>query len=471
MAHDVFISYSSRDKAVADSMCATLESRKIRCWIAPRDVPAGRSWPDALIEAIGKSRVFILILSKGSNTSQQVLREVGEAMEKGIPAIPFRIDDVEPSREMRYYIRGIHWLDAITPPLERHLQILADTVQGLLTPEGIKRQPASPPPEESIETVVPGKPTSRPLRLSWIQALGLAILMCCGFGIGGVGIYLAAQGVIKGTSGSLLGLFTPSPIAEIASAAPTDFPVSPNIAPAFPTDTPSSAAAFAGPSETAVPTGRSWQNWTLIKSFPSPGDEPTGIVRVGDNLWVNVPCSNRIYRLDLAGNLVAELEMPEPGCGPRDVGLAWDGTALWGTWWNKVIKIDPDTGQKLSEFNIDLESCSITWDGSSLWVVDRQGNLSAYDPDGRRLRRLAIPVFGVVSAITWANGEFWMLDEFGKVTRFNDDFLDVGSFSLSSTCGISSFHEQKSFGMYWDDMNLWVADAVENRIYQCAPGD
>jgi len=47
----------------------------------------------------------------------------------------------------------------------------------------------------------------------------------------------------------------------------------------------------------------------------------------------------------------------------------------------------------------------------------------------------------------------------------------VGSFSLSSACGISSFHEQKSFGLYWDGVNLWVADAVNNRIYQCAPGD
>ncbi|NQT71340.1 MAG: toll/interleukin-1 receptor domain-containing protein [Chloroflexi bacterium] len=37
MAHDVFISYSTNDKTVADAVCATLESQKIRCWIAPRD--------------------------------------------------------------------------------------------------------------------------------------------------------------------------------------------------------------------------------------------------------------------------------------------------------------------------------------------------------------------------------------------------------------------------------------------------
>ena len=83
MAHDVFISYSSQDKVIADSVCATLESRKIRCWIAPRDVAPGQSWAAALVNAISSSRVFVLVFSEGSNKSMQVIREVGEAVEMG----------------------------------------------------------------------------------------------------------------------------------------------------------------------------------------------------------------------------------------------------------------------------------------------------------------------------------------------------------------------------------------------------
>jgi WD40 repeat protein len=132
MAHDVFISYSARDKAVADAVCATLESRKIRCWIAPRDVVAGERWVGALIDAIGQSRVFVLVFSDGANRSPQVLNELGEAVERGIPIIPFRIEDVPPSKEMGYYIKAIHWLDAMSPPLEGHLNKLADTVQALM---------------------------------------------------------------------------------------------------------------------------------------------------------------------------------------------------------------------------------------------------------------------------------------------------------------------------------------------------
>ena len=49
MAHDVFISHSARDKPYADAMCAKLESRGIRCWIAPRDIRPGMEWGAAIL--------------------------------------------------------------------------------------------------------------------------------------------------------------------------------------------------------------------------------------------------------------------------------------------------------------------------------------------------------------------------------------------------------------------------------------
>ena len=63
MAHDVFISYSSTDKAVADAVCAKLESQKVRCWIAPRDVPAGQTWAAAIVHAIKSSRVLFIYIT------------------------------------------------------------------------------------------------------------------------------------------------------------------------------------------------------------------------------------------------------------------------------------------------------------------------------------------------------------------------------------------------------------------------
>lgn len=222
MAHDVFISYSSCDKTVADSMCATLESRNIRCWIAPRDVPPGQPWTAAIVRAIGKSRVFVLILSSGSINSSHVLRELGEAMDKGIPAIPFRIDNVEPSKEMGYYIRGIHWLDAMTPPLKKHLQSLANTIQGLLAVEGAEKPPVGTPLVEPAEATAHRKPfpqftlqTRAPLLVLVVLVFGILVL-------GGVGISLKKRGILRIPAWFSIGMSTPVPTTTaIATNTPS----------------------------------------------------------------------------------------------------------------------------------------------------------------------------------------------------------------------------------------------------------
>lgn len=130
--HDVFISYSSKDKTVADATCAYLESRGIRCWIAPRDVLPGSNYPRAIVEGIDGSRIMALVFSSHSNSSPHVVRELTHAVSRGVIILPFRIEDIQPSKDMEYLIGIPHWLDAMTPPIERHLTHLADTVEILL---------------------------------------------------------------------------------------------------------------------------------------------------------------------------------------------------------------------------------------------------------------------------------------------------------------------------------------------------
>ncbi|MFP4017537.1 MAG: toll/interleukin-1 receptor domain-containing protein, partial [Halanaerobiales bacterium] len=91
MAHDVFISYSSNDKHIADAVCNALEYNKIRCWIASRDVTPGKEWGEEIISAISRSKVMVLIFSSSANNSQQVLREVERAVNKNVIIVPFRI--------------------------------------------------------------------------------------------------------------------------------------------------------------------------------------------------------------------------------------------------------------------------------------------------------------------------------------------------------------------------------------------
>jgi hypothetical protein len=150
MPFDVFISYATEDRIVANAACARLESAGIRCWIAPRDILAGRSYGEAIIEAIHEVKVMVLVFSSSANTSDHVPKEVERAVSNGLAIVPLRIEDVAPTRSLDYFIGSIHWLDAMTPPLERHLDQLLETVQKLLPSPAdrpvLPAQPAAQPP-------------------------------------------------------------------------------------------------------------------------------------------------------------------------------------------------------------------------------------------------------------------------------------------------------------------------------------
>lgn len=134
MAHDVFISYAVEDKEAADKVCRALEEQEIKCWMAPRDVPYGADYEEAIVDAITTSRLLVFILSPHSNASPHVKREIQNASVEGsgTEIIPFRIGDVAYNKALRYYLGSAQWLDASTPPLEQHLQPLVRHVRARL---------------------------------------------------------------------------------------------------------------------------------------------------------------------------------------------------------------------------------------------------------------------------------------------------------------------------------------------------
>lgn len=129
MTWDVFISYSSQDKLVADAVCHALEAAGVRCWIAPRDALAGQKYQGSIVRAIRDCRVMVLIFSSSSNRSDHVFRELHTASEEHKLIVPFRIEEVGPSDDLAYYLSPVHWLDAVTPPLEQHIHRLIETIK------------------------------------------------------------------------------------------------------------------------------------------------------------------------------------------------------------------------------------------------------------------------------------------------------------------------------------------------------
>jgi hypothetical protein len=127
--HQVFISYSKPDQAVTRDLCSYLEAEGISCWIAPRDVVPGSNFPGSIIEAIDESKVLVLIFSKSSDNSPHVIRELTRAVTRNILILPFRIEDIQPTKNMDYLINIPHWLDAFPPPAQQHFDRLAQTIR------------------------------------------------------------------------------------------------------------------------------------------------------------------------------------------------------------------------------------------------------------------------------------------------------------------------------------------------------
>lgn len=160
--HQVFISYSSVNKSVADAICGRLESGGIKCWYAPRDITPGVHWQGAIMEAIRKAKVFILVYSKESNLSIQVLNEITNACQERCVIIPFRIDNSKMRDELAFYLNAVHWLDASLPPMENKLNRLYEYVCNVLRGSS-------------------GKKKSK----TWLVALILSVVVCAAacFGI------------------------------------------------------------------------------------------------------------------------------------------------------------------------------------------------------------------------------------------------------------------------------------------------
>lgn len=144
MAHDVFISYAKDDRPVADAVCAALERDGVRCWLAHRDIIAG-DYGTAIIKAINRCRMFLLVFSSKSNESQQVRREVERAVSKNKIIYPLRIENVQPSEGLEYYISSEQWMDAFAQTPDVYLPRLVSNVKSLLSnAESMPSMPMTP---------------------------------------------------------------------------------------------------------------------------------------------------------------------------------------------------------------------------------------------------------------------------------------------------------------------------------------
>ena len=186
MTHEVFISYCSEDKNVADAVCSGLEAGKVRCWIAPRDVAPGAKWGGSIVRGITEAKIMVVIFSGHTNRSPHVMNEIERAVSHGVTIIPFRIEDVAPSEDLELFISSCHWLDALTPPIESKIGELLGATLRVLGREGAGGSAPTPcNPSAATTKPLAAKPNgkrNRPILLAGAGVLLAATLAFFLFG-------------------------------------------------------------------------------------------------------------------------------------------------------------------------------------------------------------------------------------------------------------------------------------------------
>jgi hypothetical protein len=112
MTTTVFVSYSSADAALANSIYTYLNQHGIRALKAPEDIRPGQDWAGAIAGMIDTASHMVLIWTSGSMSSKEVAKELTLAMQSNTVIIPFQVENLEPEGAWRYHLANLHWLQA-----------------------------------------------------------------------------------------------------------------------------------------------------------------------------------------------------------------------------------------------------------------------------------------------------------------------------------------------------------------------
>ncbi|MBD3278466.1 MAG: TIR domain-containing protein [Candidatus Aegiribacteria sp.] len=133
----VFVSHSSKDGEKVRRVVEFLESSGVKCWVSYRDIPPGADWAETIYDAIAGASAMVFLHSANVNKSRQIRNELDIATNLDIPLIPLKLEQVQPSKGVRYFTNSHQWLDATqdwTKASHRLIESIGQSMGTELTP-------------------------------------------------------------------------------------------------------------------------------------------------------------------------------------------------------------------------------------------------------------------------------------------------------------------------------------------------
>mgnify|MGYP000048924360 FL=1 len=134
MIHDVFISYSRKDKNVIGEICSLFDKYSITYWLDTNEVHMGGKFMEDIVDAINASSIVLFISSVDSNHSIYTAKEVAFAFNAGKYIIPYKIDDSSFSKNLQFVMTDLNCINAV-PYSQQKAELLVHDILSLLRGE------------------------------------------------------------------------------------------------------------------------------------------------------------------------------------------------------------------------------------------------------------------------------------------------------------------------------------------------
>ena len=141
---EVFISYSRKDTAIADRICAAFDRAGDAYFIDRQGIGGGQEFPDVLAQAIVDCKVVLFLAGRNSYASKFTNGEIAFAFNKKKNILPFCIDDCEMPLGLQLMCSGINWRDMREHSIDAVL--VNDILRMLGRAPGPTPRPAAAPP-------------------------------------------------------------------------------------------------------------------------------------------------------------------------------------------------------------------------------------------------------------------------------------------------------------------------------------
>ena len=200
MTKKIFISFATKDRQTALTICQALEGRGQPCWISCRDIAPGANYQESIVHAIRGAAAMLLVFSANANNSDEIKKEIALASQSKLMVIPVRCEDVVPSEAFSYELATRQWVDLFANWDQAMIELVAQLHVINPPSDHTPRPPPIPAPSPIIRTT---PPPPAPKSSTWLWVIvGVLVLIA-----GAINPYNNDMSGVVGLAAIMVGIY------------------------------------------------------------------------------------------------------------------------------------------------------------------------------------------------------------------------------------------------------------------------